>query len=92
MHVEPPPQARRFCSLSKARRSSPRRKTAAQIKKIGGGITNVLLKVEAPKGAGIDSAIVRVFGDNTEMYIDREREIRVLLRLNEHGFGAQASL
>ena len=65
---------------------------AVQITKIGGGITNVLLKVAAPKGAGIDSAIVRVFGDNTEMYIDREREIQVLLRLNQAGFGAQASL
>ena len=65
---------------------------AVQIKKIGGGITNVLLKVEAPKGAGIDSVIVRVFGDNTEIYIDREREIQVLLRLNEAGFGAQARL
>ena len=47
--------------------------------------------MEAPKGAGIDSVIVRVFGDNTEIYIDREREIQVLLRLNEAGFGAQAS-
>ena len=63
-----------------------------QITKIGGGITNVLLKVAAPKGSGIESAIVRVFGDNTEMYIDRDREIQVLLRLNEAGFGAKASL
>jgi hypothetical protein len=63
-----------------------------QIKKIGGGITNVLLKVEAPADSGVESAIVRVFGDNTDMYIDREREIQVLLRLNEAGFGAQARL
>ena len=62
----------------------------AQISKIGGGITNVLLKVAAPGHSGLDSAIVRVFGDNTDMYIDRDREIQVLLRLNEAGFGAKA--
>jgi len=34
--------------------------------------------------------VVRIFGDKSEIYIDRQREIKILLRLNEAGFGAKA--
>jgi len=62
----------------------------AQATSIGGGITNVLLRLtHALSGSRL---VVRVFGDNTELLIDRERELRMLTQLNACGFGARVLL
>ena len=56
---------------------------------MSGGITNVLLKLAPPKGAEhIGAVALRVFGDNTEVLIDRQLELEELLQLNAAGFGA----
>jgi hypothetical protein len=59
-----------------------------QVDEIAGGITNVLLKLTPPKANGAVPVAMRVFGDKTDLIIDREREIKVLLQLNRAGFGA----
>eukprot|EP00884_Botryococcus_braunii_P013405 jgi/Botrbrau1/22065/Bobra.0024s0074.1 len=55
---------------------------------ISGGITNLLWKV-TPSIPGLEPVVLRVFGDKTEVLIDRENELRTLLYLNQKGFGAR---
>ncbi|PNW82726.1 hypothetical protein CHLRE_06g291600v5 [Chlamydomonas reinhardtii] len=57
-----------------------------RMSKISGGISNLLVKVEPP--APLQAVAVKVFGDKTELLIDREAEKHTLLRLNAVGFGA----
>ncbi|KAG2443142.1 hypothetical protein HYH02_009553 [Chlamydomonas schloesseri] len=57
-----------------------------QISKISGGISNLLVKVEPP--VTLQAVAVKVFGDKTELLIDREAEKHTLLQLNAVGFGA----
>lgn len=40
------------------------------VSELAGGITNVLLKV-APRMSGLEPVALRVFGENTEVVIDR---------------------
>jgi hypothetical protein len=42
-----------------------------------------------PEEAGLGAVVVRVFGEETDRMIDRARELRILLQLNEAGFGAR---
>jgi ethanolamine kinase len=59
-----------------------------QVSVISGGITNLLWKV-TPSIPGLEPVVLRVFGDKTEVLIDRENELRTLLYLNQKGFGAR---
>ena len=52
----------------------------------------MLLKLTPPDDCAAGPVAVRIFGDNTELMIDRRREIKVLLQLNDAGFGAPVSL
>ena len=64
----------------------------ANVEVITGGITNALFKVtnvELGEENSKKAVILRVFGDNTDLLIDRKKELSVLLQLNEHGFGAK---
>ncbi|MCB9793158.1 MAG: phosphotransferase [Alphaproteobacteria bacterium] len=56
----------------------------AELAVIGGGITNRLFRLRAP---GRPPLLVRVYGPNTELVIDREGENRLLARLSREGFG-----
>ncbi|KAK9842050.1 hypothetical protein WJX81_006195 [Elliptochloris bilobata] len=56
---------------------------------IEGGITNLLWKVLPPKESGLGAVVVRVFGEETNRLINRDRELRLVLQLNEAGFGAR---
>eukprot|EP01023_Acetabularia_acetabulum_P067043 TRINITY_DN9166_c0_g2_i3.p1 TRINITY_DN9166_c0_g2~~TRINITY_DN9166_c0_g2_i3.p1 ORF type:complete len:453 (+),score=23.57 TRINITY_DN9166_c0_g2_i3:138-1496(+) len=58
--------------------------TTFSVSPIEGGITNLLLKVTNNQR----SVTVRIFGDNTDLIIDRERELRNLLQITGQGFGA----
>jgi hypothetical protein len=54
------------------------------IRAISGGITNLLFKVShAPSGS---AALVRIFGEKTEVLIDREKDNRTFALLAERGF------
>lgn len=55
--------------------------------KVSGGITNLLLKL-SPSGAH-EPVLVRVFGDNTDIVIDRKAEEVVSLQIYKAGFGAE---
>ena len=68
---------------------SPDAKATVQV--ITGGITNALFQVtNLDVGEGKSSSVIlRVFGDNTDLLIDREKELSVLRQLNVHGFGAK---
>lgn len=48
----------------------------------------MLVKVTPPVG-GPPPVAVKVFGDKTELIIDRDAEKHVLVELNRAGFGAQ---
>ncbi len=74
-----------LCFISRA----DTRHAAAQHAVIDGGITNLLWKVLPPEEAGLGAVVVRVFGEETDRMIDRARELRILLQLNEAGFGAR---
>ena len=63
-----------------------------QVAKISGGISNLLVKVSPPASTGLQSVAVKVFGEKTELLIDREVERRVLLQLNKAGFGAKVGV
>lgn len=58
-----------------------------QITSIGGGITNKLYLLK--NSALEEPVVVRRFGENTEIFIDRKTETSNTLQLNAYGFGAQ---
>lgn len=66
---------------------------------ISGGISNALYKLTHCPGRGSSSktadapspqaCLVRVFGQNTERFIDRAKELQIMRLVHEHGFGPQ---
>ena len=62
---------------------------AIQVTKVSGGITNVLLKLQPAECCQLEPVLFRIFGDKTDLLIDREQEARVILQLNAAGLGAQ---
>ncbi|CAL9047399.1 probable ethanolamine kinase [Musa acuminata AAA Group] len=60
------------------------------IETVSGGITNLLLKVSVRDDRGnSDSLTVRLYGPNTDLVIDRKRELQALPHLSAAGFGAK---
>ncbi len=59
----------------------------SKVAKVSGGITNLLLKLSPPDEH--KPVLVRVFGDNTDIVIDRKAEEIVSLQLYTAGFGAE---
>lgn len=59
---------------------------AVKVQGIDGGITNELFKVSCGHGM---CALVRVYGTNTDVLIDRAAELAALKQLNALGFGAK---
>jgi ethanolamine kinase len=57
--------------------------TTCRLTPIGGGITNRLLRVDAD---GVQPVLVRIYGPNTEVVIDRDAENRLFARLSRAGF------
>lgn len=60
---------------------------AVDVRLLAGGISNALYAVSSPVG----TAAFRIYGDNTERFIDRTRELEVMRLVYQHGFGPQAS-
>ncbi len=56
----------------------------AAVHVVQGGITNLLFRLEA---AGCEPVLVRIYGDNTEVVIDREAENRLFASLSAADFG-----
>lgn len=56
---------------------------------ISGGISNLLVKVTPAAHMRLAPVAVKVFGNKTELLIDREKELQQLLKLNKCGFGAE---
>ena len=69
-------------------RNKLRFSTVMQVDEISGGITNLLWKLTPSLESGLSPVVMRVFGEQTDLLIDREREKAVLLQLNQAGFGA----
>ena len=63
--------------------------TVLQVSEISGGITNLLWKLSHTAGDSTSAVVVRVFGKQTDIIIDRAREEVALEALNRGGFGAQ---
>jgi ethanolamine kinase len=57
-----------------------------QFSPISGGISNILVKV-APNNPQLAPVAVKVFGEKTELLIDREAERHVVVDLSTQGFG-----
>lgn len=61
-----------------------------KVERVSGGITNLLLKVSVKNEHEEDAPVtVRVFGPNTDVVIDRERELQAICCLSAAGFGAK---
>lgn len=58
-----------------------------QFSKIAGGISNFLVKVAPHSSTGLQPVAVKVFGEKTELLIDREAEKQAVLDLGALGFG-----
>ncbi|KAL9440449.1 hypothetical protein AB3S75_019166 [Citrus x aurantiifolia] len=57
---------------------------------VSGGITNLLLKVTVKEESGNDvSVTVRLYGPNTDIVINRQRELQAIKYLSAAGFGAK---
>lgn len=56
---------------------------------ISGGISNLLVKVTPAIQHGLPPVAFKVFGNKTELLIDRDAERKVLVKLNKFGFGAK---
>ncbi|PSC74786.1 Replication A 70 kDa DNA-binding subunit isoform A [Micractinium conductrix] len=54
---------------------------------VGGGISNVLFKVTADAIVSPRAVVFRIYGDNTEQFIDRQRELQVMALVHARGFG-----
>ena len=64
-----------------------------QVMVLSGGITNQLWKVFPSDTQGsLQPAVLRVFGEETDKFIDRAAEERNLLELNRFGFGAKVCI
>ncbi|XP_020403268.1 choline/ethanolamine kinase isoform X1 [Zea mays] len=60
------------------------------IETVSGGITNLLLKVSVKEDNGNESSVtVRLYGPNTDLVIDRKRELQAIPYLSAAGFGAR---
>jgi len=55
----------------------------ATVTRIHGGITNGLSRLSAP---GLDDVLVRIYGPNTDVVIDRDRENPLFARLSRESF------
>ena len=56
------------------------------MEEIKGGITNLLWKLVHPSAPPV---VLRVFGEKTDLVIDRDMEAHVLLHVSRAGFGSQ---
>lgn len=59
---------------------------------ISGGVTNCLKKLSTKSSIGLAPVVIRLFGENTEIFINRAREARVLDQIIQSGFGAKVRL
>ena len=53
---------------------------------ISGGISNALYKVECKDAIQSTKVVVRVYGDNTEKFVDRKEEVGMMGVLHRNGF------
>lgn len=57
---------------------------------IAGGISNALFKVCPPAAAAALAPVaLRLYGDNTERFVDRGQEVATMRLVRQHGFGPQ---
>lgn len=64
---------------------------SCQVSLVTGGITNALLKLQPTADSNLAPVLLRIFGDKTDLVIDREKEARVVEQLHSNGFGAQVN-
>ena len=65
--------------------------TGCQVSHVTGGITNALLKLQPKNCSSLKPVLLRIFGDQTELVIDRKQEARVSVQLHANGFGAEVT-
>lgn len=58
-----------------------------KVSTISGGISNALYKVTPPPTSGLEPVAFRVYGNGTEKFIDRKKELEIMTILHEHEFG-----
>lgn len=61
---------------------------------ISGGISNALYKVEKVRNVSMEpyAVVLRVYGDNTEKFVNREEEVEIMQTLHKEGFGPKVCL
>lgn len=60
-----------------------------QITEISGGLTNCIKRLRTKSAKTLDPVVVRLFGENTEILIDRPHEAMVSPQIEKEGFGAK---
>ncbi len=66
-------------------------RTRMQVSEISGGVTNCLWKLTPRLESGMAPVVVRIFGEGSDLLINRAREDEVLPQLNQASFGAPVS-
>jgi hypothetical protein len=62
-----------------------------QFTKISGGISNILVKATPSAESDLEPVAAKVFGEKTELLIDRDAERQVVVDLSRQGFGPKVS-
>ena len=58
---------------------------------LSGGLTNVVIRAR-PQRSDCESLLVRIFGDNTDRILDREKELITLQSLASHNFSTHVGI
>lgn len=62
------------------------------VTRIAGGISNALFKVCPAAAAALAPVALRLYGDNTELFVDRGQEVATMRLVQQHGFGPRVGV
>ena len=60
-----------------------------KITTITGGISNALYKATPTVDGDLGPVLCRVYGLNTDNFIERKKEVAIMQIVNKHGFGTE---
>ena len=61
-------------------------------KQLSGGLTNIVIRARPAAGSACESLLLRVFGENSERVLDRDKELHARQTLSDHDRFASAAV